>query len=71
MRKIRHRLLLGLLISSLALISGCEKKEQVLTEEIPMGRYIEQNVKADNFDLLEGDVIGLLKQKRISFNFIE
>ena len=58
-----HKIVLGLLISSLALISGCEKKEQVLTEEIPMGRYIEQNVKADNFELLEGDVIGLLKTK--------
>ena len=58
-----HKIVLGLLISSLALISGCENNEQVLTEEIPMGRYIEQSVKADNFNLLEGDVIGLLKTK--------
>ena len=71
MRKIRHRLLLGLLISTLALISGCENNKQVLTEEIPMGRYIEQSVKADNFDLLEGDVIGLLKTKENKLQLYE
>ncbi len=56
-------MIVGLLISSLIFIVGCRKSEQPANKEMPMGRYIEQNVEAGNCNIVAGEVIGILKTK--------
>ena len=63
MRKKIGRIILVLLMISCMLLEGCGQKTTAVDKEVPMGRYIEKDVTAEQLKSASSWVVGMLKTK--------